>query len=75
MKLTLENINELKSERGGFKTAVVNLLQSPDTHPGWIRRLIGREIPDSDYELAKTLKNAGGKQQRKVLPQMKRVWG
>lgn len=49
MKLTPQDLDRLKTERGGFLGANVAALGENMQVKGWLRRLVGKEVPDAVY--------------------------
>lgn len=71
IKLTLENINRLRTEKNGFTKATVEALglKWSDVKTGWMRRQIGREISEEDYARAYEAREKKNPDHRKTEPQ------
>lgn len=68
MILTHENLHSIATAGCGFNAAQLHLLGVTDMSRGWLRKLIGREIPDETFALLGTLKGAKPGRQKELVP-------
>ena len=70
MILTRENIHQA-GNCGGFNSAQLTLLGAENSKHGWLRKLVGKEISDDDYQKLIELRGATKQKQIEIVPERK----
>lgn len=74
MILTSENIHAAGTNGIGFNSAQLTLLGATDNDKGWLRKLVGKEISDDDYQKLLSLKGAKKQAQIAIVPNRRKFF-
>lgn len=74
MKLSRENIQSIATSGMGFNSAQLTILGVKNARKGWLSKLMGTEISESDWRLLCELKGTKPKEQTRIFPGREKVW-
>lgn len=74
MILTSENIHAVATGKCGFNAAQLTVLGVPVMEKGWLRKLVGKEISEEQYQLLRKLSGADRRERDRLVPGHREQW-